>query len=170
MAMMKPRKQAGVAAVELAVVIMPMLILCLGITELGRALYQYDGVVKATRGAARYLTQQNLNDTASYNAAVKIAQSMAVCGKLPPALGQTYSPCAASDPKLVPGLDSETQVTVTNYPNVPTGAGTVSLVSVKIGDNGVRAVRFTSMLPIPASAIDSFSFAPVTITLSYSAS
>lgn len=170
MAIMKPHKQAGVAAVELAVIFIPMLILCLGITELGRALYQYDGVVKATRGAARYLTQQNLNDTVSYDAAVKIAQSMAVCGKLPPALGQVYSPCAASDPIFVPGLDRESQVTVTNYPNVPTGAGTVSLVSVKIGDDSTQAVRFMSMFPIPGSMIDSFSFAPVTITLSYSAS
>lgn len=165
---MTRRKQTGVAVVELAFVIIPMLMLCLGITELGRALYQYDGVVKAARGAARYLTQQNLNDAGSYNAAVAIAASMAVCGKPPPAPNASYAPCGASDARLVPGFDDESQVRVSLHPSVATGAGNVSLVTVTIGDSGSKAVKFKSMLPIPGSWLDNFSFAPVAITMAYS--
>lgn len=157
---MKLHKQAGVAAVELALILVPMLVLCLGIAELGRALYQYDGVVKAGRGAARYLTLQSLSQAASYNAAVAVAKSLAVCGK---------NSCAASDPRLVAGLDDVSQVSVDKYPNVPTGKGTASLVLVTIS-----GVRFTSILPGPSLLIrfvDSkggIAFAPATITMAYS--
>jgi len=54
-------KQHGVAAVELALIMVPMLVLCFGVVEVGRALYYYNGLVKATRSAARYLTMQDLN-------------------------------------------------------------------------------------------------------------
>lgn len=148
---MKLHQQKGVAAVELALIMVPMLVLCFGIVEVGRALYYYDGLVKATRGAARYLTQQNLNDTASYNAAVAIAKSLAICGK---------KSCAASDPKLVLGLDNPSQVTVTSYPIVLTGAGSASLVSVNIA-----GVNFTSFLPY---GIASFTYSPVRITMAWS--
>ncbi len=148
---MKLHQQKGVAAVELALIMVPMLILCFGIVEVGRALYYYDGLVKATRGAARYLTQQDLNDTASYNAAVAIARSLAICGK---------KICAASDPKLVLGLDNPSQVTVTSYPTVLTGAGSVSLVSVNIA-----SVNFTSFLPY---SIASFTYSPVKVTMAWS--
>ena len=51
---MKPGKQKGVAAVELALIIGPMLIAFFGITEIGRALYQYNALVKSARAAVRY--------------------------------------------------------------------------------------------------------------------
>jgi TadE-like protein len=57
---MKFTQQKGVVAIEMALILVPMLILCFGITELGRALYQYNGLVKATRGAVRYLSQQSM--------------------------------------------------------------------------------------------------------------
>ncbi len=148
---MKLHQQKGVAAVELALIMVPMLILCFGIVEVGRALYYYDGLVKATRGAARYLTQQDLNNTTSYNAAVAIAESLAICGK---------KICAASDPKLVPGLNNPSQVTVTSYPTVLTGAGSVSLVTLTIS-----GVQFASFLPY---SITSFTFSPVKITMAWS--
>lgn len=170
---MRQQTQSGVAAVELALVIIPMLMLCLGISELGRALFQYNGLIKAGRGAVRYLTQQDLNDDASYSAAVAIAASLAVCGKVPVALDATYQPCADSEPRLVPGLDRESQVSVTRRPNVPTGAGTISLVTVQIGGTGGSAVKFISMVPIQGwefgDFLMNFSFAPVAITMAYSA-
>lgn len=165
---MKRHHQSGVAVVELAFVIVPMLVLCLGVAELGRALYQYDGIVKAARGATRYLTQQNLVDADSYTAAVAIAASMAVCGKPPPVAPATYTPCGAGDVRLVPGLDDESQVSVTRHASVATGAGSVSLVSLKIGDGGNKAVKFKSVLPIPGWITDNFSFSPVTLTMAYS--
>ena len=165
---MKLHKQAGVATVELAFIIAPMLLLCFGITEIGRALYQYDGVVKASRGAVRYLTQQNLNDAAVYSAAQAIAKSMVVCGKPPPASGVPYAACAGSDVRLVPGLESEEQVMVATHRGVLTGAGSIDLVTVTVGGSGGNAVRFNSMLPIPGGWLDNFSFAPVAVTMAYS--
>lgn len=154
---MKRRLQTGVAAVELALMLVPMLVLCLGITEVGRALYQYDGVIKAGRGAARYLSQQNLNVDDAYNEAVAAAKALAVCGS---------QSCGTT--RLVVGLDSVSQVSVTKFPVVPTGSGTISLVTVTIGGTGDKAVRFHSMLPGAGWVIDNFSFPPVSITMAYS--
>lgn len=151
---MKLHKQTGVAAVELALIMVPMLVLCFGIVEVGRALYYYDGLVKATRGAARYLTGQDLNAMAATT--VTTAQSLAVCGK---------TSCTPSDPRLVPGLNNLSQVTVTTYPGVLTGEGSISLVSVTIGGTGNLAVHFTSFLPY---TIASFTFPPVKITMAWS--
>ena len=47
--MMKQQGQRGVAAVEMAIVLIPMLVLCFGVLEIGRALYLYNGLVKSTQ-------------------------------------------------------------------------------------------------------------------------
>ena len=146
---MKPHRQKGVAAVELALIMVPMLVLCFGVVEVGRALNYYNGLVKATRGAARYLTVQDLNNMTP--ATERAGKSLSVCGK---------TSCAPTDPKLVPGLDSLSQVAVTLYPSVSTGQGSVSLVSVTISD-----VSFTSFLPY---SIASFTYSPVRITMAWS--
>lgn len=56
---MQPRsRQQGVAAVEMAILLMPLIFIVFGITEFGRAFYQFNTVTKATRDAARYLSAQ----------------------------------------------------------------------------------------------------------------
>jgi len=160
---MKLRSQKGVAAVELALIMVPMLVLCFGIVEVGRALYYYNGLVKATRGAARYLTTKNLNDitTGVGLAAVGTAKNLAVCGQLS---------CTSTDPILVPGLDVS-KVTVTTNNDVLTGVGSVSLVTVRIGPdepakpNDAKAVWFESFLPY---SITRFKFSSVKITMAWS--
>lgn len=146
---MKPGKQRGVAAVELALIIGPMLILVFGITELGRALYQYNALVKATRGAVRYLAQQDLANlsTAEQGAVYATTKALAVCGA---------PTCTAVTPALAPGLTTA-QVSLcdyktvtlacpaTSYLGVETGQGTVDLVSVTIGGTGAQAFKFTSL-------------------------
>lgn len=154
-------KQQGVAAVELALIIVPMLILCFGITEVGRALYQYNGVVKATRGAVRYLTAQSLASPPAGETADSIrlkARSLAVCGE---------QDCGNAEP-LVPGL-TLAQVSICDpvscpatHSNIPTGQGSVNLVSVTIGGAEDAAYSFTSIVPW---VIPHFSFAPVTTTM-----
>lgn len=176
---MKSSKQRGVAAVEMAVVLLPLLILCFGITEVGRALYQYNGLVKATRGAARYLSRQNLNAPPPGKTATDLRHEaifMALCGK---------KTCSAADPPLVPDLElaqiAEIAVCdpincVGTHANQPTGQGSIDLVSVTIGLSpyagayryqgaAPAAHAFTSLIPW---VIPDFSFGPITTTMSVS--
>ena len=153
-------RQRGVAAVELAIVLLPMLILCFGITELGRALYQYNGLVKSVRGAARYLSQQNLAIPPAGQTADEIrveARSLALCGLLdctnqqPLVPNLTLDMISVCDPVLCPAT----------HANVATGEGTTSVVSVLIGAGNVR-YTFTSLAPW---VIPTINFAPVSITM-----
>lgn len=161
---MNARKQKGVAAVEMALVLTPMLILCFGITELGRALYLYDGMVKATRGAARYLSQQSFAGADADTIRAR-AKSLVVCGaqSCPDPLGSaalvpglTMSMVSLCDPVLCP----------TTHSNVPVGppGGTVSLVSMTIGA-GSSQFNFTSIVPW---VVPDITFSPISITMASS--
>lgn len=155
--------QRGVAAVELAIVLIPMLVLCFGITELGRALYQYNGLVKATRGAARYLSQQSLASPPAGETADGIrlkARNLALCGAFN---------CSGVAP-LVPNLTldmisvCDPVACVGTHANVLTGEGTTSLVSVSIGA-GDGGYDFTSIV---AWVVPSITFGPIGITMASS--
>jgi hypothetical protein len=152
--------QRGVAAVELALILIPMMVLCFGITELGRALYQYNGLVKSVRGAVRYLSQQSLENPPTGETAEGLrlkARSMALCGHVDcdgkPALvnGLTLPMIAVCDPVSCP----------TTHANVPTGEGTTSLATVSIGA-GSHTFAFTSLVPW---VVPSVGFGPITITM-----
>lgn len=158
-------KQRGVAAVELALIIVPMLILCFGITEIGRALYYYNGLVKATRSAARYLAAYPPTGATAGSTRLE-ARSLALCGK---------KVCSGND-ELVAGLILA-QISVcdplscsSTHSNIPTaaGLGSVNLVSVTIGSENAcdspntDAYCFTSLLP---GVIPNFRFAPVKATM-----
>lgn len=51
------RKQRGVAAVEFGIFLIPMITIAFGITEYGRAMYEYNAIAKSVRDATRYLSQ-----------------------------------------------------------------------------------------------------------------
>ena len=160
---MKKHKQHGVAAVEMALILIPMLVLCFGITELGRALYQYNGLVKATRGAARYLSQQSLASPPAGETADGLrakAKSLALCGAY----------VCADSPAQVPGLTLD-MISLCDpvscpatHANVPTGEGTTSLVSVAI-NSGASNFTFTSLVPW---VIPNITFSPIRITMASS--
>ncbi len=162
---MKLHQQKGVATVEMALILIPMLILCFGITELGRALYQYNGCVKATRGAARYLSQQSLASPPAGETADSLrlkAQSLALCGAYDctntPALldGLTLAMISLCDPVSC----------APTHANVPTGQGTTSLVSVVINaERNTNKFRFTSLVPW---VIRDITFSPISITMASS--
>ena len=48
------RRQHGIATVELAIVAPILLLILLGVAEMGRALFQYNTLSKAVRDSARY--------------------------------------------------------------------------------------------------------------------
>ena len=158
---MKQRKQRGVAAVELALIIVPLLIATFGITELGRALYQYNALVKASRDAVRYLALQDLANLSTGERATvyNTTRSLAVCGA---------EVCTDATPALASGLVT-TQVSLCDYltcapthKGVLTGAGSVDLVTVTIGGTGSQAFNFTSLVPF---VIPSMAFSPIKTTM-----
>ncbi|WP_322025102.1 TadE/TadG family type IV pilus assembly protein [Burkholderia sp. BCC1977] len=85
-------RMRGVAAVEFALVLMPMIVLATGVAEFGRAIYQYETLTKATRNAARYLSVFLPTDS-SYPLAE--AQCLVVYGS---------TTCGSAGTELVPGL------------------------------------------------------------------
>lgn len=56
--MKRRHAQRGVAAVELALIIPLLILLMLVVTEMGRAIMQYNVLTKSVRDAARYLSVQ----------------------------------------------------------------------------------------------------------------
>ena len=58
----KTSRPRGVAAVEFALLLTPLILLVFGTTELGRAIYSYDTLDKTVRDAARHLSQHGPGD------------------------------------------------------------------------------------------------------------
>ncbi|SOE59612.1 Flp pilus assembly protein TadG [Burkholderia sp. OK233] len=138
-----PRGMRGTAAVEFAILLIPLVTMVLGVAEFGRAIYQYEALTKATRDATRYLSEFSPSDVAY---PVADAQCLAVTGQLTSSQGCSGKP-------LVPGLTSSMvvicdRVASSGCPGVSFGniatydanngassgspAGTVNLVEVKI--------------------------------------
>ena len=116
----KRRTMRGTAAVEFALLLIPLLLLAFGIAEYGRALYQYNTLVKTVRDATRLLSHHNPADPASYAMVLEEARCLAVHGNT-----------SCSGPALAPGLTTG-MVTIASS-TTTTAAGTpVTLVVVRI--------------------------------------
>lgn len=71
--------QKGVAAVEFGLLLVPLVTLAFGITEYGRAMYQYNAIAKGARDAVRLLSQTSPADLA-YGNSTTAAKCLAVYG------------------------------------------------------------------------------------------
>jgi Flp pilus assembly protein TadG len=143
MRLLDRKRQSGVAAVELAVLMIPLMFMVFGSTEFGRAIYQYNTLVKSTRDAVRYLSTQAPGDAAD----VTIAKCLAVYGS---------TDCTGS--VLAPGL-TLAMVTVcdaslcpTTHQSVSTGTGTINLVTVYIGQT--TPFSFEGLVPFVNATFD----------------
>lgn len=151
--------QRGVAAVEFALLVIPLLVLLTGITEMGRALYYYNAIAKAARDGARLLSTQTPSDP-GYGALVTGATCTVVYG----------NPACAGDP-LAPGLTTamvsicDPVSCAATHAAVATGTGVANLVSLTVGDP--NRYTFGSMAPfVPALfGVASFDFAPIRVTM-----
>lgn len=112
------------AAIELAFLLIPLVLMIFGTTELGRAIYSYNTLDKAVRDATRYLSQHGAGDAT----VAADATCLATNGNLnctPPTLvpGITAGMVVICDRILCPG---------THANQTPPGAGSMNLVSVSI--------------------------------------
>ncbi|WP_179400626.1 TadE/TadG family type IV pilus assembly protein [Burkholderia guangdongensis] len=167
----------GVAAVEFALVLIPLVLLVTGVAEFGRAIYQYETLTKATRDAARYLSVYRPSDTTTYP--ISDARCLVVYGAtcdnagtspVPLVPGLTTSMVYICDSSNNPGNTSSTSTSsctasldptdpahfasVTTYDSTGAAQGSVNLVEVKI--------KGFSYQPIPAyPGMTAFSFGDI---------
>jgi Flp pilus assembly protein TadG len=119
----KRRHSRGVAAVELALTMVPMLMITFGVTEYGRAIYTYNAIDKAARDAARYLMAPPPSSTNPNADAANLVVYGNVAGTgAPLAPGLTTGMVNICNATLCPGT----------HQNVPTGSGVLNLVTVSI--------------------------------------
>ena len=125
------RAQRGVAAVELGLVMVPLLALCLGVAEFGRAIYTYNTIDKAARSAVRHLTS-----VLPTNPDPKTeARNLVVYGNVE----GTGAPLA---PDLSTGMVDicDAATCPGTHASVATGSGAVNLVTVRITGYTYRSV------------------------------
>jgi Flp pilus assembly protein TadG len=131
--------QEGAAAVELAVMLIPLVLIAFGITEFGRAFYEYNALAKGTRDGVRFLTMKGPLNPADPTSAADITETkcMVVYGN-PGCAG------AARVPYLTPAMVSicDSWTCAATHSAQPTGSGVVNLVTVT-----VTGYTFTPMVP-----------------------
>jgi len=152
-------RQRGVAAVEMGIVLGLLAIIVFGITELGRAMYQYDALTKSARAAARYLAVYDSADAAVQGRARCVAvfgnPDCAAAGAVPAVPGLSVANVAvAVGTAGAPGYDAALQ-------GVETGMGTMDLVRVTIG---APATPYT-FVSVVSFVIPDIEFGPISATM-----
>lgn len=128
-----PRRQRGVAAVEYAIVLLPLLIIAFGAAEYGRAIYQFNTLAKSVRSAVRLVSATSAISP-GYATVVNQAKCMAVYGNsactgtaLAPDLSVSHvKVCDKVNWSDCPGTSQ------TDYGAVAISTGTIDLVAVRI--------------------------------------
>lgn len=155
---MKPMRKhmGGVAAVELALVAIPLVFITLATIDYARAMFVYDQLDKAVRDGARYLSFFDPSDPQNYPVAAAKNRML-------------YGSVSGSGPTIVPGLtaamisvcdsNDSSACPAETFANVPTGSGTVSLVKVTIS-----GYVFTPIFP-GVSRLTTITFDPISATM-----
>jgi Flp pilus assembly protein TadG len=145
-------RQRGVALLELAIAMSVLLAITFGITEYGRAIYQYDILAKAVRDAARFLSVRDATDVA--------AKTQAKCLAV-------YGNPACTGAPLVPGLTTA-MVSICDALACPAdhaaqgSAPVINLVSVTIGGPNAVPYTFNSLVSF---IVPNIQFAPIGATM-----
>jgi Flp pilus assembly protein TadG len=140
---------AGVAAVELAIVMVPLLTITFGVTEYGRAIYTYNTLDKAARDAARHLTSVLPTSTDPKGEARNLV---------------VYGNVEGTGPALAPGLTTamvdicDAITCAGTHASVGTGSGVINLVTVRI-----TGYTYNSIVTFAAPATLNFSDISVTM-------
>lgn len=152
------KRMRGAAAVELALVSIPLVMLVLATIDFARAMFVYDQLAKAARDGARYLTFFDPTIAAEYPTAM--AKNRMLYGKANPPYGT---------PTIVPGLTTG-MISICdradasacggeNFANVATGSGSINMVKVTIS-----GYVFTPIFP-GVSKMTTITFDPISVTM-----
>jgi TadE-like protein len=142
-AMDRIHKHRGAAAVEFAILLIPLVVMAVGMTEIGRTLYYYNGLLSSTRSAARYL------------------------GTVAPGEGEAAARCIAvhgnpgcSGPALVPGLT--TAMVHIGYEHIADDPEVDTDVALDLVRVTVEGYPFASLVPM---VVADMTFAPIGCTM-----
>lgn len=150
------RHMAGVAAVELALVSIPLVFITLATIDFARAMFVYDQLDKAVRDGARYLSFFDPNDPQNYPVAAAknrmLYGSVAGGGStiVPGLTASMISVCDSVDASACPG---------DTLGNVSTGTGKINLVKVTIS-----GYVFNPLFP-GASHLPTMTVGPISVTM-----
>lgn len=154
----RPRDQRGAAAIELALLTLPLAALAFGTTEFGRALHQYNTIAKSVRDAVRYQTTGTPGDAANILAAKCLALTGSAANAGAACTGTALLPgLTLANVKECDRINWATDCPGVNHNLQPTGRGVVDLVTVKIIN-----YQFTSMVPF---AMPTFTFGSIGATM-----
>lgn len=153
------KKQQGVAMIELGIAIFLLVSIVFGITEFGRAIYEYNNLAKAARDAARYLSTKAPGDAVGINTAT----CLAVYGKPftgdPTCGGGTSTPLAAG---LTTAMINICDAVCCPATHLSQGAApAINLVTVTIG-GAPTPYPFNSLIPF---VVPDFDFGPISVTM-----
>lgn len=133
--------QKGVAAVEFGLLLIPLVTLAFGITELGRAMYQYNAISKATRDAARYMSMQTPGSAGAMTTArCLVVHGNPACSGSSLAPGLTLANVTVKDSSTNPGTHALQPVSVGGGPVT----GVANLVTVEV--SGFQFVSLVSFV------------------------
>lgn len=146
------RRQSGVAAVELGLLLVPLVTLVFGVAEYARAMYQYNAIAKATRTGARYLSQFQAGDAAAIGA----AKCLVVHGN-PGCQGPVITPGLALGMVEVADASNDASMKFQQVSANGVAVGVANLVRVR-----VNGYQFDSVVGFIAPA---FAFDPISVTM-----
>lgn len=119
------RRCRGVAAVEFALLLLPLVLMTFGATEFGRAIYTFNTLDKTVRDAARHLSQHGPGDaTIQAEARCLAVYGNTGCTGTAVATGLTTSKVSLCDAQSCPGTHAAQA----------TGSGVANLVSASINN------------------------------------
>lgn len=145
-------RQRGVAMVEFGISAFVLITIAFGITEFGRAIYQYNELAKAARDAARFLSTRDPTDTTAKDQ----AKCLVVYGR----------PACTGTP-LIPGM-TVAHVSICDALDCPAdhasqgSAPVMNLVTVSIGGANATPYMFNSLVSF---IVPDFTFEPISVTM-----
>lgn len=149
--MTRLKQQHGVALIEFGLTIGILTVIVFGITEFGRAIYQYNTLAKAARDATRYLSTKAPGDAV----ALAEAQCLAVYGK-PACSGTPLLPNLATS--MVSVCDASSCAATHQAQG---SAPVVNLVTLTIGGANTP-YTFNSMVPF---VVPDIPFGAISVTM-----
>lgn len=153
-------RQRGVAAIEFGLLLVPLVMLAFGITEFGRAMYQYNTIAKGTRDAARYMSVQTAGDANAMSAArCLVVYGKTACSGTPLVTGLGVGNVTVRDSSTDPATHALQQISIGG--GLPTGVANlvtvevsgftfVSLVSFVVPDIQFATIGTTMFGPPPS--------------------